>query len=66
MQDLVVGEKYTLTFREKKDGFTQTVKKRMKLIGKYTYHAVFMTKAGYTMSFTYWDLKRLMSGALIE
>ena len=62
MQDLVVGEKYTLTFREKTDGFTQTVKKRMKLIGIYTYHAVFLNKAGYAVSVTYFDLKRLLEG----
>ena len=66
MQDLVVGEKYTLTFREKKDSGLQVIKRRMILVGKYTYHAVFMTKAGYTMSFTYLDLKRIMAGALIE
>lgn len=63
MNDLIIGQEYTLTFKNDTNGIkevNQRISKRMILVGKYKYHAVFMTKAGYTVSFTYWELGRCL------
>lgn len=63
MNDLIIGQEYTLTFKNDTNGIkevNQRISKRMILAGKYKYHAVFMTKAGYTLSFTYWELRRCL------
>ena len=63
MQNLIIGQEYTLTFKNDTNGIkevNQRIRKKMILMGKYKYHAVFMTKAGYTLSFTYWELRRCL------
>ena len=48
MQDLIIGWTYVLPCGD-------TVK-RLKLVEKYWYHAVFQCKEGYKVSYTYWEL----------
>ena len=63
MQNLIIGQEYTLTFKNDTNGIkevNQRISKRMILVGKYKYHAVFTTKAGYTVSFTYWEIGRCL------
>ena len=65
MKDLIVGQTYTFTLENIVAGIkeeNQRISKRMILMGKYKYHAVFLTRAGYTVSFTYWELRRRMRG----
>ena len=62
MQELIGGKDYTLIFRNREEGVSQVVRKKMMLAGKYKYHAVFMHRAGYTLSFTYFELARMLGG----
>ena len=59
-KSLKVGSSYVLTYRNHVGKNVQTKRRKMKLKGVYTHHAVFMTKYGYTVSFTYHDLIELI------
>ena len=66
MNDLIIGQEYTLTFKNDTNGIkevNQRISKRMILVGKYKYHAVFLTRAGYTVSYTYQELRKILKGA---
>ena len=66
MQNLIIGKEYTLTFKNDTNGIkevNQRISKRMILVGKYKYHAVFLTRAGYTVSYTYQELRKILKGA---
>lgn len=66
MNDLIIGQEYTLTFKVVKEGVRQVIKKKMILMGKYKHHAVFMQKGGFMVSYTYWELKRLLNGIVMD
>ena len=51
MLDLIIGNTYALPCGD-------TVKK-LKLVEKYWNHAVFECRAGYKISYTYWELGQL-------
>ena len=69
MNDLIIGKEYTLTFKNDTNGIkevNQRISKRMILMGKYKYHAVFLNRYGFTESFTYWELRRCLRGRTKE
>lgn len=53
---------YTITIvQTEANGRKIKSKKRMKLVGKYKYHAQFESDKGIRQSFTYWELQRIIA-----
>lgn len=61
--ELVIGKTYELTVRVAVRGNqgTRKVKRKMKLVGIYPYHAQF-ERRGIRRSYGYWELEKLLKG----
>ena len=66
MIKLQVGENYFLTKKVSKGGIVEKEERKMKLVGIYRYHAVFLNEYGYRESFTYQDLRCVLNGKPIN
>lgn len=66
MMDLQVGETYFITEKVRHNGFVETVKQKMKLVGMYKHHAVLLNEYGYRESYIYEDLKLALKGTPVN
>lgn len=66
MVKLQLGKEYLLTKNVREGAFLEKIEQKMKLVGIYRYHAVFLNEYGYRESFIYPDLKRIMNGMPIN
>ena len=60
--ELRIGQMYYLAKKVLEDGHTQSIDKKMELVGIYKHHAVFLNEQGYRESFTYPDLRMVLRG----
>jgi hypothetical protein len=56
------GTSYVLTEKMMVSGVLRPKRRKMKLEGVYRHHAVFRTKYGYTVAYTWHDLSQMLPG----
>lgn len=66
MVKLQIGKEYFLTKNVRDGVFLEKTKQKMKLVGIYKHHAVFLNEYGYRESFIYLDLKRVLNGIAVN